>query len=135
MALWVIRQKKQRRALLNQNMPLLGICLGHQILAVALGGKTIKMKFGHHGANHPVRDTTHGRVLITSQNHGFAVDAKSLPASARVTYVSLFDGSLQGLACEAPPVITFQGHPEANPGPHDADFLFDNFMQLMGKHA
>ncbi len=119
------------RELLKSKTPLFGICLGHQILAAALGAKTIKMKFGHHGANHPVRDEETGRVLITSQNHGFAVDADSLPEGARATHISLFDGSLQGIACDSPPVLTFQGHPEASPGPHDAAFLFDRFVNLM----
>ncbi|MGU9951223.1 MAG: glutamine-hydrolyzing carbamoyl-phosphate synthase small subunit [Gammaproteobacteria bacterium WSBS_2016_MAG_OTU1] len=119
------------RQLFTKKMPLLGICLGHQIIASALGAKTIKMKFGHHGANHPVRENSSGRVLITSQNHGFAVDADSLPTEARVTHVSLFDGSLQGIAADNPPLITFQGHPEASPGPHDAAFLFDDFITLI----
>lgn len=119
------------RELLADRTPLLGICLGHQILAAALGAKTIKMKFGHHGANHPVRDEETGRVLITSQNHGFAVDAATLPEGARATHISLFDGSLQGIACDSPPLLTFQGHPEASPGPHDAAFLFDRFIDLM----
>ena len=122
------------RELLSRRMPLLGICLGHQILAAALGAKTVKMKFGHHGANHPVRDEVRGRVLITSQNHGFAVDAASLPAEVRATHISLFDGSLQGLACDSPPVMTFQGHPEASPGPNDATFLFDDFLSLVRQH-
>lgn len=119
------------RELLAAKTPLLGICLGHQIIATALGAKTIKMKFGHHGANHPVRDEETGRVLITSQNHGFAVDTATLPAGARATHTSLFDGSLQGIACDTPPLLTFQGHPEASPGPHDAAFLFDRFVNLI----
>ena len=121
------------RELLNKKTPLLGICLGHQILAAALGAKTVKMKFGHHGANHPVREEKTGRVLITSQNHGFAVDAKTLPPHVRPTHVSLFDGSLQGFASDNPPVLAFQGHPEASPGPHDAAGLFDDFVKLMDK--
>ena len=123
------------RRLLAQKTPLLGICLGHQIVAAALGAKTVKMKFGHHGANHPVREEASGRVLITSQNHGFAVDAASLPPSAKASHVSLFDGSLQGITADSPPVITFQGHPEASPGPHDAAFLFDNFVKLMDERG
>ena len=119
------------RELMHQKTPLLGICLGHQIIAAALGAKIVKMKFGHHGANHPVRDEETGRVLITSQNHGFAADAASLPANTRITHTSLFDGSLQGIACDSPPIMTFQGHPEASPGPHDAAILFDRFINLM----
>jgi carbamoyl-phosphate synthase small subunit len=111
--------------------PTFGICLGHQILALASGAKTFKMKFGHHGANHPVKDLDSGRVSITSQNHGFAVDAASLPANLRPTHVSLFDGTLQGLARTDRPAFCFQGHPEASPGPHDIAYLFDRFVQLM----
>ena len=122
------------RQLLAQKIPILGICLGHQIVAAALGAKIIKMKFGHHGANHPVRATKDGRVYITSQNHGFAIDANTLPPSVRATHVSLFDGSLQGLAADEPPVLTFQGHPEASPGPRDAVVLFDDFVQMMHTH-
>jgi carbamoyl-phosphate synthase small subunit len=118
------------RALLQKRVPLFGLCLGHQIICAALGGKTQKMKFGHHGANHPAV-AANGRVLITSQNHGFVVDAKTLPANCRVTHSSLFDGSLQGVASDNPPCITFQGHPEASPGPHDAGVLFDDFVCLM----
>ncbi|HYR01241.1 MAG TPA: carbamoyl-phosphate synthase small subunit, partial [Casimicrobiaceae bacterium] len=109
------------------------ICLGHQILGLATGARTVKMKFGHHGANHPVQDLETGRVLITSQNHGFAVDAASLPPTARVTHVSLFDGSLQGIARTDRPAFGFQGHPEASPGPHDIRPLFDRFIRLMEK--
>jgi carbamoyl-phosphate synthase small subunit len=119
------------RELLDAKIPLFGICLGHQLMALALGGKTLKMKFGHHGANHPVKDLDDGRVLITSQNHGFAVDPASLPANVRVTHVSLFDGSLQGFALTDRPAFCFQGHPEASPGPQDVGYLFGRFAQLM----
>ncbi|GAP67048.1 carbamoyl-phosphate synthase small chain(carbamoyl-phosphate synthetase glutamine chain) protein [Mizugakiibacter sediminis] len=119
------------RAFLDARMPLFGICLGHQLMGLALGAKTLKMKFGHHGANHPVKDLDDGRVLITSQNHGFAVDADTLPANARVTHRSLFDGSLQGFALTDRPAFCFQGHPEASPGPHDIGYLFDRFAALM----
>ena len=116
-------------------VPTFGICLGHQLLALASGAKTVKMKFGHHGANHPVKDLDSGRVAITSQNHGFAVDAATLPATLRSTHVSLFDGSLQGIARTDVPAFGFQGHPEASPGPHDVSYLFDRFIQLMADHA
>ncbi|MCK6392202.1 MAG: glutamine-hydrolyzing carbamoyl-phosphate synthase small subunit [Zoogloea sp.] len=119
------------RAILAKGVPTFGICLGHQLLALASGAKTMKMKFGHHGANHPVKDLDSGQVLITSQNHGFAVDAASLPANLRATHVSLFDGSLQGLARTDVPAFCFQGHPEASPGPHDVAYLFDRFISLM----
>ncbi len=119
------------RTLLDTKIPLFGICLGHQIMALAAGAKTLKMKFGHHGANHPVKDLDDGRVMITSQNHGFAVDPATLPANARVTHESLFDGSLQGFALTDRPAFCFQGHPEASPGPHDIGYLFDRFAQLM----
>jgi carbamoyl-phosphate synthase small subunit len=112
-------------------LPTFGICLGHQLLGLASGGRTLKMKFGHHGANHPVLDRDTGQVLITSQNHGFAVDAASLPANVRVTHVSLFDGSLQGIVRTDRPAFGFQGHPEASPGPHDIRYLFDRFVRLM----
>ncbi|MCE2999998.1 MAG: glutamine-hydrolyzing carbamoyl-phosphate synthase small subunit [Betaproteobacteria bacterium] len=115
--------------------PLFGICLGHQLLGLACGAKTLKMKFGHHGANHPVQDLDSKRVMITSQNHGFAVDGATLPANARVTHVSLFDGSLQGFALTDKPAFCFQGHPEASPGPHDVDYLFDRFVKLMAQHS
>ncbi|MGZ8203027.1 MAG: glutamine-hydrolyzing carbamoyl-phosphate synthase small subunit [Burkholderiales bacterium] len=119
------------RKLLDTGLPMFGICLGHQLLALAAGAKTMKMKFGHHGANHPVQDVESGRVLITSQNHGFAVDAATLPASTKVTHVSLFDGSLQGFRFLDRPAFCFQGHPEASPGPHDVDYLFDRFVELL----
>jgi carbamoyl-phosphate synthase small subunit len=114
-------------------LPLFGICLGHQIMALAAGAKTLKMKFGHHGANHPVQDLASGRVFITSQNHGFAVDPQSLPAHLKVTHVSLFDGSVQGLAHTQAPAYCFQGHPEASPGPHDIIPLFDPFFGAMAQ--
>ncbi len=116
---------------LDKGVPLFGICLGHQILALASGATTYKMKFGHHGANHPVKDIDNGRVCITSQNHGFAVDEKTLPQHIRSTHVSLFDGSLQGLALRDKPAFSFQGHPEASPGPHDIAYLFDRFIDSM----
>jgi carbamoyl-phosphate synthase small subunit len=119
------------RAFMAQGVPIFGICLGHQLLALASGAKTVKMKFGHHGANHPVKDLDTGQVLITSQNHGFAVDAKTLPPNLRATHVSLFDGSLQGVARTDVPAFSFQGHPEASPGPHDVDYLFDRFLDTM----
>ena len=122
------------RELIETGIPTFGICLGHQIMALASGAKTFKMKFGHHGANHPVKDLDTGRVSITSQNHGFAVDEKSLPANLRATHVSLFDGTLQGLARTDKPAFCFQGHPEAAPGPHDIAYLFDRFTALM-EHA
>ncbi|MGB8717020.1 MAG: glutamine-hydrolyzing carbamoyl-phosphate synthase small subunit [Rhodanobacteraceae bacterium] len=115
------------RTLIDSGVPLFGICLGHQLMALALGAKTLKMKFGHHGANHPVKDLQDGRVLITSQNHGFAVDPDSLPANAQVTHRSLFDGSLQGFRLTDRPAFCFQGHPEASPGPHDIRYLFERF--------
>lgn len=119
------------RELVATGIPTFGICLGHQLLALASGAKTVKMKFGHHGANHPVKDMDTGRVAITSQNHGFAVDADTLPDNIRVTHTSLFDGSLQGIARTDVPAFSFQGHPEASPGPHDVDYLFDRFIALM----
>jgi len=119
------------QTLIESGKPTFGICLGHQIMALASGAKTFKMKFGHHGGNHPVKDLDSGRVSITSQNHGFAVDAESLPANLRPTHVSLFDGTLQGLARTDKPAFCFQGHPEASPGPHDIAYLFDRFIGLM----
>ena len=119
------------RELLNSGIPIFGICLGHQLLGLASGAKTMKMKFGHHGANHPVQDLDTGRVMITSQNHGFAVDGATLPANVRITHKSLFDGTLQGFARTDRPAFCFQGHPEASPGPHDVDDLFDRFVKLM----
>ena len=119
------------RDLIEAGYPTFGICLGHQIMALASGAKTFKMKFGHHGANHPVKDLDNGRVSITSQNHGFAVDEKTLPGNLRATHVSLFDGTLQGLARTDKPAFCFQGHPEASPGPHDIAYLFDRFIDSM----
>jgi carbamoyl-phosphate synthase small subunit len=123
------------RTLIETGIPVFGICLGHQIMALASGAKTFKMKFGHHGANHPVKDLDSGRVAITSQNHGFAVDESSLPANLRTTHVSLFDGTLQGLAWTDKPAFCFQGHPEASPGPHDIAPLFDRFTTLMASRV
>jgi carbamoyl-phosphate synthase small subunit len=119
------------RELMEKQIPTFGICLGHQIMALASGAKTLKMKFGHHGANHPVQDLDSKQVLITSQNHGFAVDAATLPDNCRVTHVSLFDGSLQGFARTDTPAFCFQGHPEASPGPTDVSYLFDRFISMM----
>jgi len=123
------------RTIVATQLPVFGICLGHQLLGLASGARTLKMKFGHHGANHPVVDVDSGRVMITSQNHGFAVDENSLPANLRVTHRSLFDGTIQGLARTDAPAFCFQGHPEASPGPHDVSPLFDRFIQLMEKQA
>jgi carbamoyl-phosphate synthase small subunit len=120
------------REFLKAKIPTFGICLGHQLLGLASGAKTLKMKFGHHGANHPVIDLDTGRVMITSQNHGFAVDEATLPANVRVTHRSLFDGSNQGIALTDAPAFGFQGHPEASPGPRDVSPLFDRFIQMMG---
>jgi carbamoyl-phosphate synthase small subunit len=121
------------RDLVDRGIPTFGICLGHQLLGLASGARTTKMKFGHHGANHPVLDNETGHVVITSQNHGFAVDPASLPGNVRVTHVSLFDGSLQGIARTDRPAFGFQGHPEASPGPHDLGYLFDRFVRMMEK--
>jgi carbamoyl-phosphate synthase small subunit len=123
------------REFLSASKPTFGICLGHQLLGLAVGGKTLKMKFGHHGANHPVLDKDTGQVLITSQNHGFAVDPSTLPPTARATHVSLFDGTLQGFALTDKPAFCFQGHPEASPGPHDLGYLFDRFTKMMEKRS
>ena len=122
------------RTLVDTNIPTFGICLGHQLLGLASGAKTMKMKFGHHGANHPVQDLDDRRVFITSQNHGFAVDPASLPGNVRATHVSLFDGSLQGITRTDRPAFSFQGHPEASPGPHEMSYLFDRFIDLMKQH-
>lgn len=121
------------KTIVDSGMPTFGICLGHQLLALASGAKTHKMKFGHHGANHPVQDLATKRVYITSQNHGFAVDAASLPANIKTTHISLFDGSLQGIARTDQPAFSFQGHPEASPGPTEMSYLFDHFISLMQK--
>ena len=121
------------RKILEGNIPVFGICLGHQLLGLASGAKTVKMKFGHHGANHPVQDLETRKVMITSQNHGFAIDAATLPANLRATHVSLFDGSLQGVARTDKPAFSFQGHPEASPGPHEVGYLFDRFVKMMEK--
>ncbi len=123
------------REFIRTRLPTFGICLGHQLLGLAIGARTLKMKFGHHGANHPVIDLDTGRVMISSQNHGFAVDESTLPANARATHRSLFDGSLQGIMLTDAPVFGFQGHPEASPGPHDVAGLFDRFIQLMEARA
>jgi carbamoyl-phosphate synthase small subunit len=123
------------REIIDAGIPTFGICLGHQIMGLASGARTLKMKFGHHGANHPVKDLDTGSVMITSQNHGFAVDPLSLPSTLRVTHVSLFDGSIQGLARVDRPAFCFQGHPEASPGPHDIRPLFDRFIGLMQGRA
>ncbi|MEE8254305.1 MAG: glutamine-hydrolyzing carbamoyl-phosphate synthase small subunit [Nitrosomonadaceae bacterium] len=122
------------RKLLEKKIPIFGICLGHQLLGLASGAKTIKMKFGHHGANHPVQDLDSKRVMISSQNHGFMIDAKTLPKSARATHVSLFDDSLQGFELIGRLAFSFQGHPEASPGPHDVDYLFDRFVKMIESH-
>jgi carbamoyl-phosphate synthase small subunit len=119
------------REFIAAGVPTFGICLGHQLMGLACGGRTVKMKTGHHGANHPVLDIDSGRVMITSQNHGFAVDEASLPANVRATHRSLFDGTLQGLHYRDKPAFGFQGHPEASPGPHDVQPLFDHFIDLM----
>ncbi|MCD2164016.1 glutamine-hydrolyzing carbamoyl-phosphate synthase small subunit [Comamonas koreensis] len=122
------------RTIMDSGVPTFGICLGHQIMALACGAKTFKMQNSHHGANHPVKDLDSGRVCITSQNHGFAVDLDTLPANTRATHVSLFDGTLQGMERTDRPAFCFQGHPEASPGPHDVSYLFDRFVKLMREH-
>ena len=119
------------KSAMSRRVPLFGICLGHQIMALASGAHTYKMKFGHHGANHPVQEIATGRVGITSQNHGFAVAAEGMPAHLRVTHVSLFDQSVQGIARTDVPAMGFQGHPEASPGPHDVAYVFDQFVAMM----
>jgi carbamoyl-phosphate synthase small subunit len=121
------------RAVLDRDVPLFGICLGHQILGLAIGGRTYKLKFGHRGANHPVKDLASGRIEITSQNHGFAVDPDSLPGTAAVTHVNLYDGTVEGLRHLSKPAFSVQYHPEAAPGPHDADYLFSRFLDEMEK--
>ncbi len=123
------------KTILEKKIPVFGICLGHQLLALASGAKTKKMKFGHHGANHPVQNKETGRVVSSSQNHGFAVDEKPLPSHVKPTYHSLFDGSLQGIERTDCPAMSFQGHPEASPGPHDVEFLFDQFITMMDEHS
>jgi carbamoyl-phosphate synthase small subunit len=123
------------REIVSSGTPTFGICLGHQLLGLACGGRTAKMKFGHHGANHPVLDKDSGTVLITSQNHGFALDPATLPDRVKVTHVSLFDGSNQGIALTDKPAFSFQGHPEASPGPHDVGYLFGRFVELMQRRG
>jgi carbamoyl-phosphate synthase small subunit len=123
------------REIVDAGIPTFGICLGHQLLALACGAHTEKMKFGHHGANHPVEELATGRVMISSQNHGFAVEERSLPDNLQATHRSLFDGSLQGIHHREKPAFGFQGHPEASPGPHDVVYLFDHFIELMNLHA
>jgi carbamoyl-phosphate synthase small subunit len=123
------------REIVGTGIPVFGICLGHQLLGLAAGAKTMKMKFGHHGANHPVQDLGTGRVFITSQNHGFAVDEKTLPPNVKATHRSLFDGSLQGIEYTDKPAYSFQGHPEASPGPHEMAYLFDRFVKMMQERS
>ena len=121
--------------LLEKNIPIFGICLGYQLLALAAGAKTVKMKFGHHGANHPVIDIDSGKVIITSQNHGFAVDEDSLPKNIKITHKSLFDGSLQGIRIIDKDAFGFQGHPEASPGPHDLMYIFNDFIKMIKNNS
>lgn len=123
------------REIIQHELPLLGICLGHQVIGIACGARSVKMKFGHHGANHPVLDKTSGQVFITSQNHGFAITSKQLPDSLEITHVSLFDDSIQGLRHKSKPVLSFQGHPEASPGPHEMTMIFDRFTKLVHSYA
>jgi carbamoyl-phosphate synthase small subunit len=123
------------RELVDSDIPVFGICLGHQVLSLAMGGDTYKLKFGHRGGNHPVKDLATGKVEITSQNHGFAVDPKSLPSDVRVTHENLYDGTVEGLRHVTKPVFCVQYHPEASPGPHDADYLFKQFVEAMEKRA
>jgi carbamoyl-phosphate synthase small subunit len=123
------------RDLVRADVPVFGICLGHQILSLAMGGQTYKLKFGHRGANHPVKELESGKVEITSQNHGFAVDPQSLPADVRVTHLNLYDGTVEGLRHETKAVFCVQYHPEAAPGPHDADYLFRQFVEEMERRA
>ena len=127
-------EAQQIEEILQESIPVFGICLGCQLLALACGAKTVKMRLGHHGANHPVQDLKDSTVLITSQNHGFAVDADSLPDNVAATHKSLFDGSLQGIERTDKPAFGFQGHPEASPGPHDVAPLFNHFIKLMKTH-
>ena len=124
---------KNIKTILEKKLPIFGICLGHQLLALASGAKTLKMKFGHHGANHPVQDKETGKVFITSQNHGFTVDISSIPHNLKVTHISLFDKTLQGISLIDTPAFSFQGHPEASPGPSEMDYLFDRFINMMIK--
>ena len=126
---------RSARELVRADVPVFGICLGHQILSLAMGGKTYKLKFGHRGANHPVKELETGKVEITSQNHGFAVDPGSLPRDVKVTHVNLYDGTVEGLRHETKPVFCVQYHPEASPGPHDADYLFQQFIDEMERRA
>ena len=121
------------KILLEKDIPIFGICLGHQLLSIASGAKTEKMKFGHHGANHPVQDLKSKKVMITSQNHGFAVSEEDIPDNIEITHRSLFDKSIQGIKVKNKPAYSFQGHPEASPGPHDVSYLFDEFIDLMSK--
>jgi carbamoyl-phosphate synthase small subunit len=123
------------RTLLDKDIPIFGICLGHQLLSLASGARTVKMSHGHHGANHPVKDLRTDKVVITSQNHGFAVDAEGLPNCLETTHISLFDGTLQGVRRTDRPAFSFQGHPEASPGPQDCQYLFDEFVALMAARS